>query len=61
MTRPTNSKAWSNLIFKPIAIAMGIAVVVLQVLGSAPAQTSVTLLGIGLFSLALSSMQSNQA
>jgi hypothetical protein len=58
MTRPTNFKDLSNLIFKGIAVAMGIAVVILQVLGTASAETSITLLGIGLFSLALSSLQS---
>jgi hypothetical protein len=56
MTRPTNFKDLSRLIFKAIAVAMGIAVVVLQALSASSAETSVTLLGIGLFSLALSSL-----
>jgi energy-converting hydrogenase Eha subunit A len=61
MTRPTNFKAWSNLIFRTVAIALGIAVVVLQTLHSAPAETAITLLGLGLFSLALSSLPAKEA
>ncbi len=61
MTRPTNWTEWSNLVFKAIAVAMGAAVVVLQVLGTASAQNSITLLGIGLFSLALSAMQAKES
>ena len=61
MIRPTNQKALTNLIFKGIAIAMGIAVVVLQTLHSASAETTITLLGLGLCSLALSSLASPAA
>jgi hypothetical protein len=58
MIRPMNPKELSKLVFKGIAIAMGIAVVVLQALHSATAETTITLLGIGLTSLALSSLAS---
>ena len=36
------------VIFKAVALAMGVAVVVLSCLGSLEAQTAVTLLGLGL-------------
>lgn len=61
MTRPTNFKTWSNLIFRTVAIAMGIAVIVLQTLHSAPVETTITLLGIGLFTLALSTLPAQAA
>jgi hypothetical protein len=61
MIRPTNQKSLVNLILKGIAIAMGIAVVVLQLLGAAPLTTTVTLLGLGLFCLALSSLQTRSS
>ena len=35
-------------VFKAVALAMGVAVVVLSCLGSLEAQTAVTLLGLGL-------------
>ncbi len=56
MTRPTNWKEWSSFVFKAIAMAMGIAVIVQQVLGTTTVANSITLLGIGLFSLALSAL-----
>ena len=37
-----------SVIFKAVTLAMGVAVVVLSCLGSLEAQTSVTLLGLGL-------------
>ena len=42
-----------QLVLKAVALAMGVAVVVLSILGTAPVDTLVTLLGIGLFCLAL--------
>ena len=38
----------ASLIFRALALAMGVAVVVLSCLGSLEAQSAVTLLGIGL-------------
>ena len=37
-----------SVIFRAVTLAMGVAVVVLSCMGSLDAQTSVTLLGIGL-------------
>ena len=48
-----------QLILKGLALAMGVAAVVLSILNTAPAQTLVTLLGIGLFCLALAAMQND--
>jgi hypothetical protein len=44
-----------QVVLKAIAVAMPVAVVVLNVLKTATAETSVTLLAIGLFALALES------
>ncbi len=43
-----------TLVFKAIALAMGIAGATLGILGSVPSETIVILLGIGLACLALS-------
>jgi hypothetical protein len=43
------------LILKAIALAMGVAVVVLNILEAATMETSVTLLAIGLLAMALGS------
>lgn len=45
-----------NLVLRAVALAMGVAVVVLNIIGAADADTLVTLLGIGLFSLALDAL-----
>ncbi len=42
-----------NTILKAIALAMGVAVVVLNILGAATSSTSIMLLGFGLTLLAL--------
>jgi hypothetical protein len=42
-----------QLVLKAVALAMGVAVVVLSILGTVPLQTSVMLLGIGLAALAV--------
>ena len=46
-----------NTIFKDVAAAMGIAVVVLSVLGTATPATLITLLGIGLFAVAVAMLK----
>jgi Zn-dependent membrane protease YugP len=51
------SQSIAQLVLKAVALAMGVAVVVLSILGTVPVQTSVILLGIGLFALALAFMQ----
>ncbi len=43
------------LILKAIGLAMGVAVVVLNILGGAIVETSITLLGLGLLAIALAS------
>ncbi len=51
-----NTKSSSNLIsviFKGIAVAMGIAAIVLNTLGAATPQTSGVILGLGLAALAI--------
>lgn len=50
-----------NLIFKAIALAMGIVVVVLNVLHVADASISTLLLGIGLACLAITQFDSKKA
>ncbi len=46
-----------NLVLRAVALAMGIVTVVLGVLNTAAVQALVTLLGIGLFTLALATFQ----
>lgn len=43
-----------NLVFRAVGLAMGVAVVVLSILGQLGTGTAITLLGIGLFSVSLS-------
>jgi hypothetical protein len=45
-----------NLVCKAVALAMGVAVVVLGALKGATVDTQVTLLGFGLFALALAAL-----
>jgi len=47
----------TSIVLKGIALAMGIAVVVLNTLGSLNVGSAMTVLGIGLFALALASLQ----
>ena len=48
--------AISALVLKAIALAMAVAVVILSIVGEATGETSITLLGIGLLSIALASL-----
>jgi hypothetical protein len=43
------------LVLKAVALAMGVAVIVLSILNAATLETTVSLLGFGLFALALAS------
>jgi hypothetical protein len=52
-----NSQPIVPLVLKAVALAMGVAVVVLSILGTANGGTLTSLLGIGLFCLALWAMQ----
>ena len=45
-----------NLVFKAVALAMAVAVVVTSTLGVMDAQAQMILLGIGLFGLAVTSL-----
>lgn len=55
-----NSQPFLSLILKAIAMAMGAAAVVLSILGTAAPNTLITLLGIGLFCLAIWAFQKGQ-
>ncbi len=55
-TNTPNKSQLLNLVFKAIALAMGVAGATLGILGSIPAETIVILLGIGLFCLALTQL-----
>jgi hypothetical protein len=46
-----------DLILRAVALGTSVASIVLGVLGAATPETSVTLLGIGLFALALASLR----
>lgn len=52
-----NIQSIINLILRGIAVAMGVAAVVLGILGTSTVESLLTLLGIGLFSLGLWSFQ----
>ena len=54
------SKRLFDLVLKAVALAMGVASVVLGILSVAPLETNVTLLGIGLFALALAALQEHE-
>ena len=49
-----------TLALRAIALAMAVAVIVLGTLGTATVATQVTLLGTGLFGLAISSLQQGE-
>lgn len=48
------------MVLKALALAMGVAVVVLGILDAATVATSITMLGIGLLALALASFIGNR-
>jgi hypothetical protein len=52
------SRTMGNIL-KAVALAMGVVVVVFGFIGGGSTDTSITLLGIGLFCLALWAMQKN--
>ncbi len=49
------------LVLKAVALAMGVAVVVLNILGTADARTMFTLIGIGLFGLGLAALDEDRS
>jgi hypothetical protein len=48
-----------QLVLKAVALAMGVASVVLSLLHTTPVETNVMLLGIGLFALGLAALNQN--
>lgn len=50
-----------NLILQGVALAMGVAAVVLSVLGTTDDSSLITLLGIGLFAIALDALNRGRA
>ncbi len=56
MERTQKNTDLSKTIFRGVALAMGIAVVVMNFLGTATPATLIMLLGVGLFALAVSSL-----
>lgn len=55
-----NLKQVTQVIFKAISLAMGIAVIVLSILKELDISSGFIMLGIGLFSLALDSLRNNK-
>jgi hypothetical protein len=55
-----NDQPLMSLILKGLALAMGVAAAVLSILGTSSPNTLVTLLGIGLFCLAIWALQKGQ-
>jgi len=49
-----------DLVFKAVGLAMAVAVVVLNILKTASTETSILLLGIGLFCLAIVNFDKNE-
>lgn len=45
-----------NLVLRAVAVAMGVAAVVMSVLGTTDASTLITLLGIGLFAIGIDAL-----
>ena len=46
-----------SIVFKAVGLAMGVAVIVLNILKAASIETSITLLGTGLFCLGMAALQ----
>jgi hypothetical protein len=57
----TKIKSTINLILKAVAIGMAVPSIVLLALDAASLETSVTLLSIGLFTLAVASLSETEA
>jgi len=56
-TKPESVSEIIHLVFKAIALAMGVAAVVLNIMGVASTQTLILFLGIGLFCLSVTSLK----
>ena len=53
-------KDLKGLIFKAVALAMGVATLVLNLMGKMNVETSISLMSIGLISLALNEFESKK-
>lgn len=51
------NKDFKNMIFKSIGLAMGIATLVLNIMKAIESESAVTLLSVGLISLAISELE----
>lgn len=58
--RGKNMKKIINLICRCVGLGMGVAVVVLNILEKLNINTAITMLGIGLFAIALSLIESKE-
>jgi hypothetical protein len=55
MSSKSSSRGTVRIVLKAVALAMGVAVIVLGIVGTLPTDSAVSLLGIGLAALALES------
>lgn len=55
-TSDRNASAIISLVLRAVAMAMAVATIVLGILGTVESSTLITLLGIGLFTLALDAL-----
>ncbi|MAT42615.1 MAG: hypothetical protein CL609_09760 [Anaerolineaceae bacterium] len=56
MQKITSTKMFMNIVFKAVALAMSVAVVITNILNVMDNKSQITLLGIGLFCLAIVSL-----
>ena len=54
-----NTQSIINLVLKALSLGMAVAAIVLGILGSVDVNAQVSMLGIGLFALALFSLRNN--
>ncbi len=59
--RSRNATAIKSLVFRAVALAMAVAAVALSILNAVEAEALITLLGIGLFALALDALDREPA
>jgi hypothetical protein len=55
-----NIQSIISLILRAVALAMGVVVVVLSILGEVSVESSITMLGIGLLTLAIDSLSKSR-
>jgi hypothetical protein len=57
MNTQKNTRRIATIAFKGIAVAMGVAVIVMNILGTLTINSAITLLSLGLAALAIASLQ----